>query len=62
MLESFFRSKVDSRGRIYLPKEAREKLSIKTGDKIYLRIQNDCIIVLTSKAVEMKRFISDWTP
>ena len=62
MLESFFKSKVDRRGRIYLPKEAREKLSIKTGDKIYLKIQNDCIIVLTSKAVRMKSFIFDWTP
>ena len=57
ILESFFKSKVDSRGRIYLPKGAREKLSIKKGDKIYLKIQNDCIIVLTLKAVNMNRFI-----
>ncbi|UCE96255.1 MAG: AbrB/MazE/SpoVT family DNA-binding domain-containing protein [Candidatus Bathyarchaeota archaeon] len=54
MLESFFKTNVDSRGRIYLPRVVREKLSIKTGDKIYLKIQNDCIIVLTSKAVNMK--------
>jgi len=62
MLESFFKSKVDSRGRIYLPKEVREKLSIKTGDKVYLKIQNDCIIVLTLKALDMNRFTFDWTP
>lgn len=51
MLESFFRSKVDSRGRIYLPKEAREKLSVKAGDRIYLKIEDDYIIVLTLKAI-----------
>ena len=59
MLESYFKSKVDSRGRIYIPKEAREKLSIKKGDKIYLKIQNDYLIVLTSKATNMNKFTID---
>ena len=52
MLEAFFKSKLDSRGRIYIPKEAREKLAIRAGDKIYPKIENDHFIVYTTKAIK----------
>lgn len=48
----FFKSKLDNRGRMYIPKEAREKLAIRPGDKIYLKIEKHHLIAYTAKAIE----------
>ena len=54
LFKDLFRSKVDSRGRIYLPKKAREKLSVKAGDKIYLEVRSNRFIAYTTKAISQK--------
>ena len=54
ILDKLFRSKLDERGRIYIPKPVREKLSLKPGDKIYIRIEDESFIVLTVKAIKKR--------
>ncbi len=52
LLDNLFKSKLDERGRIYIPKPVREKLSLKPGDKIYIRIKDEFFIVFTVKAIQ----------
>lgn len=54
LLDKLFKSKLDERGRIYIPKNVREKLSLNPGDKIYIRIEDESFIVLTLKAVKKR--------
>lgn len=51
MLEKSFKTTLDERGRIYMPKEIRKKLPIKRGDKIYIKIQGDHLILYTTRAI-----------
>lgn len=46
-------TEVDSRGRITIPKEDRERLGIKPGQKIYIFYQNDSIIIKKSKPLDL---------
>ena len=52
LLDKLFKSKLDERGRIYIPKIVREKLSLKPGDKIYIKIDDETLVVLTMKAIK----------
>lgn len=52
LLDKLFRSKLDERGRMYIPKTVREKLSLNPGDKIYIKIEDESFIVLTTKAIK----------
>lgn len=52
VLESFFKTPLDARGRIYLPKEVRDRLSIKEGDKIYIKVESNHLILYTTKMIE----------
>jgi len=45
MLEKFFKTTLDERGRIYVPKEIRKKLPIKRGDKFFFFIDSDNIFI-----------------
>ena len=54
LLDKLFKSKLDERGRIYIPKTVREKLSLKPGDKIYIKIEDESFIVLTIKSVKKR--------
>lgn len=51
VLEKFFKTTLDERGRIYVPKEIRNRLSIKLGAKIYIKIQGDHLILYTTRAI-----------
>ena len=37
--------KVGSKGELFLPKSLRENLGLKPGDKLYLELKNDTIII-----------------
>jgi AbrB family looped-hinge helix DNA binding protein len=49
---SGFKSKLDDRGRIYIPKPVRERLFIKPGDKMYIRIEDESFWVFTTRAIQ----------
>lgn len=49
-------TKLDERGRIYIPKTLRERLQIRLGDKIYIKIENDHFTVYTVRGMK-KRFM-----
>jgi AbrB family looped-hinge helix DNA binding protein len=51
-LEKFRVARLDERGRIYVPKPIREKLQIKLGDKVYIKIENNHFAVYTSNAIK----------
>jgi AbrB family looped-hinge helix DNA binding protein len=52
LFEKSFKAKIDSRGRIYLPKGVRERLSLKPGEKVYIKINGESLIVYTVKAIK----------
>lgn len=54
MLEKLFKTTLDERGRIYVPKEIRKKLLIKSGDKIFLKMEGDHLILYTTRAIRKK--------
>jgi len=55
VLESFFKTTLDDRGRIYLPKEVRDKLSIREGDKIYIKVEDNRLTLYTAKMIEREQ-------
>ncbi|KPV61461.1 MAG: SpoVT / AbrB like domain protein [Candidatus Bathyarchaeota archaeon BA1] len=60
VLEKLVKTKLDERGRIYIPKEVRERLFIKQGDILYIELEGDCFTVYTGKAIvkRLTRFSS----
>lgn len=52
VLEKLFKTRLDERGRIYLPKTVRAKLQINEGDKIYLIIENNHFTVYPAKELK----------
>lgn len=54
MLEKFFKTALDERGRIYVPKAIRKKLLIKSGDKFFIKIEGDHLILYTTRAIRKK--------
>jgi AbrB family looped-hinge helix DNA binding protein len=52
LLEESFMAKIDERGRIYLPKSVRKRLSLKPGDGVYIKISGEAFTVYTIKAIE----------
>jgi len=52
LLDKLFKSKLDERGRIYIPKTVRKRLFLRAGDKIYIKIEDESFLVLTTKAIK----------
>jgi len=52
ILEKLFKSKLDERGRIYIPKTIQEGLLMKKGDRIYIEAKSDHFIVYTTRAIK----------
>jgi len=52
MFDKLFRSKLDERGRIYVPKALRDRLLMREGDRVYIESENDHFIVYTAKAIK----------
>jgi len=52
LFERAFKAKVDGRGRIYLPKGVRERLSLKPGDKLYILIDGETFMAYTIGAIK----------
>lgn len=53
-LETLRIAKLDERGRIYIPKAAREQLQIKLGDKIYIKIEKEHLVLYTTSALRKR--------
>jgi len=51
-LEKLWKTELDERGRIYIPKEVRETLQITLGERIYVKLENDHLNVYTSKSIK----------
>jgi len=51
-LEKLWKTRLDERGRIYIPKEVRETLQITLGERIYVKLENDHFNVYTSKSIK----------
>lgn len=51
IMEQFFKVKIDNRGRIYIPKSVRQRFSMKLGEKLYMKIESDCVSIYTATAV-----------
>lgn len=64
MLEVLFKTTLDARGRIYLPKEVRDRLSIKEGDKIYIKMEKGCLVLYTARMIkkELRKISSQFSP
>jgi len=52
IFEKLSKSRLDERGRMYIPKLVRERLQIKKGDRIYIEAKDGYFIVYTVKAIE----------
>lgn len=52
VLESLFKTRLDERGRIYIPKSIREKLSMKEDDRVYLKIEGDRLVLHTTRSIK----------
>jgi len=55
VLEKFFKTTMDYRGRIYIPKQVRKILLIKEGERVYIKIEQDHIKVYTAKALKLQK-------
>jgi AbrB family looped-hinge helix DNA binding protein len=53
-LETFFKTTMDYRGRIYVPKQVRRILLIKEGERVYIKIEKDHFKVYTAKALKLQ--------
>jgi len=53
-LETLCKARLDERGRIYIPKVVRERLQIKLGDRIYIKIENDQFTVYTTRSIKKR--------
>jgi len=53
-LENLYKVRLDERGRIYVPKVVREKLQIKLGERIYLRIESDHFAAYTRNTIRKR--------
>ena len=50
--ETFFKTTVDYRGRIYVPKQVRRMLLIEEGERVYIKIEKDHFKVYTARALK----------
>jgi AbrB family looped-hinge helix DNA binding protein len=53
-LEKFRATRLDHRGRIYIPKVVRERLQLKLGDRIYIKIENDHFKVYSTEGIKKR--------
>ncbi len=53
-LETLRIAKLDERGRIYLPKAVREQLQIKLGEKIYIKIEEEHLVLYTTSSLKKR--------
>ena len=52
ILERFARVRVDSRGRISLPKRFMDRLGVATGDDLYIKITPSKLEIYTTKTLD----------
>jgi len=51
ILEKYIRTRMDYRGRIYIPKKTRRKLGIREGDVLYVTLEENQLKVVTSSSL-----------
>lgn len=52
IIEKFFQTRIDERGRIYIPQSVRERFSIKLGERLYIKIENDHFSIYTATTIK----------
>ncbi|MBD3196996.1 MAG: AbrB/MazE/SpoVT family DNA-binding domain-containing protein [Candidatus Lokiarchaeota archaeon] len=52
-------SEIDEKGRIQIPKKIRERLNIKSGEKLFFQIEDEKIILRKTTSIEDFVKISD---
>ncbi|MDH5448136.1 MAG: AbrB/MazE/SpoVT family DNA-binding domain-containing protein [Candidatus Bathyarchaeota archaeon] len=52
IIENFFKTKIDERGRIYIPKSVRQRFSIKLGERLYIKLENNHFSIYTATAIK----------
>ncbi len=57
ILSKFAKTMVDDRGRVYIPKTFRERLTIKEGDEVYIKLEEDHLKVYTAKFLSKEALI-----
>jgi predicted adenylyl cyclase CyaB len=50
-IEKLLKINIDERGRIYIPRAVREKFSIKLGERLYIKIEDNHFSIYTPAAV-----------
>ena len=50
-------SELDERGRVTIPKDIREKVGLKSGDKLLITAEKDKVTI--EKAVSLEKFIQE---
>jgi len=56
ILSKFAKTRVDDRGRIYVPKAFRERLAIKEEDEVYIKLEEDHLKVYTAKFLRREAY------
>ena len=51
VLDTFTKTSVDYRGRIYIPKKCRKAFGTEGGDTVYIEQEKDCFRVHTTKSL-----------
>ena len=52
VLGNYIPTRLDDRGRIYIPKKMRRKLCIKEGDILYVILEQDKLKILTVSSIK----------
>ncbi len=52
---------VDGKGRIYIPKDIRDKLGIKSGDEVKLVVEGDRLVILVERRVKTLKRGRRWS-
>jgi len=52
IIEKFLKTKIDERGRIYVPRSVRQRFSIKLGERLYIKLENNHFSIYTTTAIK----------
>ncbi|MGC9021313.1 MAG: AbrB/MazE/SpoVT family DNA-binding domain-containing protein [Candidatus Methanodesulfokora sp.] len=57
------RARIDSRGRIVIPRKMREKLKLKEGEEVLIILEKDCLLIKKAEDPEktLEKLLGDLT-
>lgn len=51
IIENLLKTRIDERGRIYIPKPVRERFLIELGERLYIKIEGNHFSIYTPAAI-----------